>query len=169
MCLVVQLCPTLQPHGLQSARLLCPWGFSSQGYWSGLPCPPPGDLPNPGIEPSSPPLQVDSLPSEPPGKPCGSYAICLSLSDSCRLTFHCHHFTSDHSTVFPLPSSAEPSTRKVASTKQVFNEAPDIGLSILFASVTHSSPPPGDMDKEVTHSGKSAQNQHTEIPCIPIH
>ena len=36
---------------------------------SGLPCPPPGDLPNPGIEPGSPALQVDSLPSEPPGKP----------------------------------------------------------------------------------------------------
>ena len=35
------------------ARLLCPWGFSRQGYWSGLSCPPPGDLPNPGIEPIS--------------------------------------------------------------------------------------------------------------------
>ena len=36
---------------------------------SGLPCPPPGDLPNPGIEPRSPALQMDSLSSEPPGKP----------------------------------------------------------------------------------------------------
>ena len=34
-------------------RLLCPWGLSRQEYWSGLPCPPPGDLPNPGIEPES--------------------------------------------------------------------------------------------------------------------
>ena len=34
-----------------------------------LPCPPPGDLPNPGIKPRSPMLQADSLPSEPPGKP----------------------------------------------------------------------------------------------------
>ena len=41
-------------------------GFSRQEYWSALPCLPPGDLPNPGIKPSS--LQVDSLPSEPPGK-----------------------------------------------------------------------------------------------------
>ena len=41
--------------------------FSSQGYWKGLPCPPPGDLPNPGIKPGSPMLQADSLPSEPPG------------------------------------------------------------------------------------------------------
>ena len=43
-------------------------GFSRQEYWSGLPCPSPGDLPNPGIEHQSPVLQADSLPSEPPGK-----------------------------------------------------------------------------------------------------
>ena len=44
-------------------------GFSRQEYWSGLPFPSPGDLPNPGIEPASPTLQADSLPSESPGKP----------------------------------------------------------------------------------------------------
>ena len=44
-------------------------GFSRQEYWSGLPCPPPGNLPDPGIEPKSPALRTDSLPSEPPGKP----------------------------------------------------------------------------------------------------
>ena len=43
-------------------------GFSRQESWSGLPFPPPGDLPNPGIKPGSPALQPDSLPSEPPGK-----------------------------------------------------------------------------------------------------
>ena len=37
-------------------------GFSKQEYWSGLPCPPPGDLPDPGIEPTSPALQADSEP-----------------------------------------------------------------------------------------------------------
>ena len=37
-------------------------GFSRQEYWSGLPCCPPGDLPDPGIEPASPAWQVDSLP-----------------------------------------------------------------------------------------------------------
>ena len=42
--------------------------FSRQEYWSGLPFPPPGDLPDPGIEPGSPALQVNALPSEPPGK-----------------------------------------------------------------------------------------------------
>ena len=41
--------------------------FSRQAYWSGLPCPSPGDVPNPGMEPGSPGLQVDALPSEPPG------------------------------------------------------------------------------------------------------
>ena len=61
---------SVPPQGLQSSRLLCPWGFSRQEYWSGLPCPPLGVLPNPGIEPRSPTLQGDSLPSEPPGKPC---------------------------------------------------------------------------------------------------
>ena len=35
---------SLRPHGLQPARLLCPWGFSRQEYWSGLPFPPPGEL-----------------------------------------------------------------------------------------------------------------------------
>ena len=44
-------------------------GFSRQEYWSGLPFPSPGDLPDPGIEPRSPALPADSLPSEPPGNP----------------------------------------------------------------------------------------------------
>ena len=43
-------------------------GFPGQEYWSGVPFPSPGDLPDPGIEPRSPVLQADSLPSEPPGK-----------------------------------------------------------------------------------------------------
>ena len=43
-------------------------GFSRQEYWSGLPFPSPGDLPDPGIEPRSPALQADALTSEPPGK-----------------------------------------------------------------------------------------------------
>ena len=44
-------------------------GFSRQEYWSGLPFPSPGDLPNLGIKLESPALQADSIPSEPPGKP----------------------------------------------------------------------------------------------------
>ena len=47
-------------------------GFSRQEYWSGLPFPSPGDLPDPGIKPRSPVLQADALLSEPPGKPITS-------------------------------------------------------------------------------------------------
>ena len=47
-------------------------GFSRKEYWSGLPFPTPGDLPNPGMEPRSPTLRADSSPAEPPGKPCVS-------------------------------------------------------------------------------------------------
>ena len=43
-------------------------GFSRQEYWSGLPFPSPGDLPNRGIKPGSPTLEADALTSEPPGK-----------------------------------------------------------------------------------------------------
>ena len=52
--------------------------FSRQEHWSGLPCPPPGDLPNPGTEPlspTSPALQADSLPTESPGKPLFQYML----------------------------------------------------------------------------------------------
>ena len=52
-----------------SRQAVCPWGFSRQEYWSGLPCPPPGDLLKSGVEPRFPRLQADSLPSEPSGKP----------------------------------------------------------------------------------------------------
>ena len=58
-----------QPHGLLPPTLLCPWWFSRQEYWSGLPCPPLGGLPNPRIKPRSPTLQVDSLPAELSRKP----------------------------------------------------------------------------------------------------
>ena len=58
-------------------------GFSRQEYWIGLPYPPPGAIPNPGIEPespASPALQVDSLPTEPPGKPRERGQHCNSRS-----------------------------------------------------------------------------------------
>ena len=43
-------------------QTLLSMGFSRQEYWSGVPCPPPGDLPYPGVKPGSPALQADSLP-----------------------------------------------------------------------------------------------------------
>ena len=55
--------------------------FSRQEYWSALPFPSPGDLPDPGIEPGSPTLQADTLPSEPPGL---SPFKCLRPSITCE-------------------------------------------------------------------------------------
>ena len=67
--LVAQSCLTLcDPLGVACQTPLSV-EFSRQEYWSGQPLPSPGDLPDPGIKPGSPSLQVDSLPAEPPGKP----------------------------------------------------------------------------------------------------
>ena len=59
----------LRLHGLSPARLLSSWGFSRKEYWSGLPFPSLGDLPDPGMEPGSPALLADPLPSELLGEP----------------------------------------------------------------------------------------------------
>ena len=67
--LVAQSCPTLcDPMDCNPPAPLS-MAFSRQELWSGLPCSSPGDLPDPGIEPSSLASQADSLPSELPGKP----------------------------------------------------------------------------------------------------
>ena len=62
-CVQLFMTHELYPPGSLSVE------FFRQEYWSGLPLPPPGGLPDPGIEPASSALQADSLPSEPPGKP----------------------------------------------------------------------------------------------------
>ena len=62
--LIAKSCPTLATPGTVACQAPPSMGFSRQEYWSGLPFPSPGDLPNPGIEPGSPALQADSLPTE---------------------------------------------------------------------------------------------------------
>ena len=75
LCLVSQSHPTLCDPMDCSHQAPLSMGFLRQEYWSGLPWPPPGDLPNPGIKPRSPALQAgDSLPFEPPGKPSMTFA-----------------------------------------------------------------------------------------------
>ena len=64
---------TVAPQALLSTE------FSRHKYWSGLPCPPPVDIPNPETEPRSLTLQVHSLPFEPPGKPQNTGVGSLSL------------------------------------------------------------------------------------------
>ena len=72
-CLVAKSCPTLCDPIDYSQSGSSVHGIFQARNWSGLPFPSPGDLPNPGIEPRSPALQADALPSEPPGKPISLY------------------------------------------------------------------------------------------------
>ena len=65
--------------GAIACQALLPMGFSMQEYWNGLPCSPPGDLFNPGIKLRSPALWVNSLATEPPGKPKNTGVGSLSL------------------------------------------------------------------------------------------
>ena len=67
--LVVQSCPTLATPWATAHQAPLSMRFSRQGYWSVLPFPSPGDLPNLGTEPRSPALQADSLLTELQGKP----------------------------------------------------------------------------------------------------
>ena len=89
-CLVANLCLPETPWTVAHHAPLS-MGFPRQEYWNGLPFPSPGDLPDPGIEPRSPALQADSLPSEPRGKPIiylGSW-LKLGVSDSKTFLFLC--------------------------------------------------------------------------------
>ena len=89
LCLVAQSCLTLCDPMELSPPGSSVHGYSpmrSQEYWSGLPCPPPGDLSNPRIKLRSPSLQGDSLPSEPPGKPMKTGMGSLSLPQGSFLT-----------------------------------------------------------------------------------
>ena len=77
---------SLQPHGLNPTRLICPWDSPGKNTHSGVSFPSPGDLPNPGVKPRSPALQLDSLPSEPPYFPltakifhCKVICLCFIL------------------------------------------------------------------------------------------
>ena len=67
--LVAKLCPTLEIPWTVACQAPLSMGFSRQEYWSGLPFPSPGGLPDSGIEPRSLTLQADSLPTELQGKP----------------------------------------------------------------------------------------------------
>ena len=74
--------------------------FSRHVYWSGWPCPSPGDLPNPGIEPGSPALQPDTLLSEPPGKPIWKFGQEVKRDTS---SLHLYFFLSQHFILLPPP------------------------------------------------------------------
>ena len=82
MCLVTQSCPTLCDPWTVAHQAPLSMGFSRQEYGSGLPCPSPGDLPHPGIEPMSlmfPAFAGRFFPLLPPRKPC-SNTVCVTHS-----------------------------------------------------------------------------------------
>ena len=79
-------------------------GFSRQEYWSGLPFPSPGDLPDPGIEPGSPALQANTLTSEPPSFPFYCFPLFLGTDHWGRLSYLSLLFFGPlHSNGFILP------------------------------------------------------------------
>ena len=90
---VAQSCPTLTTPWTVAHQAPLSMGFSRQGYWSGLPFPSPGHLPDPGIEPRSPTLRVNSLPAEPQGKAkntgVGSLSLLFPTEESNRGLLHC--------------------------------------------------------------------------------
>ena len=87
----VRLCNTMDCSPLDPLFM----GFSRQEYWRGLPCPPPRDLPHPGIKTTStasPALQMDSLPLSHPGSPkttveCGKGTVFLKKNSTCYLAY----------------------------------------------------------------------------------
>ena len=89
---VARSCPdSLWLHGNVAHQVPLSMKFSRQEYWNGLPFLSPGDLLNPGVEPGSPALQVDSLLSEPPGKTTleltWNFAVDTLLKLVCRVSF----------------------------------------------------------------------------------
>ena len=83
--LVAQLCPTFCNPMDYSLLVSSVNGILQEEYWSGLPFPSPGYLPNPGIEPGCPALQEDPLWSEPPGKSASTEA--QSIKEKLTNTF----------------------------------------------------------------------------------
>ena len=83
--LVAKSCPTLVTPWTVACQAPLSMRFSRQEYWSGLPLPPPGHLPDPGIEPGSLASQADSSPTEHKGSPC-AHNPCLKSHMTVRRT-----------------------------------------------------------------------------------
>ena len=96
-------------------------GFSRQEYWSGLPFPSPGDLPDPGIDPE---FQADALTSKPPGKPIYMYIyICVCM----------YIYTYTHTHIHTLPF--EPSSHLPSSCPCRLSQSTQAGFPMLEASL----------------------------------
>ena len=89
VCSITQSCPALCNPRTVANQAHLSMGFSRQEYWTGLPCPPPGVLPNPRIESASPALAGGLFATEPPGKPEGVpwIRIVILRYKSCSLSW----------------------------------------------------------------------------------
>ena len=98
---VTKSCLTLATPWTIACQAPLSVGYSRQEYWSGLPFPSPGDLPNPGIEPRPPALQADSLPPELQGKPWSLLIRVLIPSQG----LYTHNLITSQRHSFQIPSS----------------------------------------------------------------
>ena len=140
------------------AKLLYPWGFSRQDYWSGLPCPLPGDLPNPGIEPES--LMSPALAS--------GFFTTSATREALKSVIHIHIFPPSGTTFPPHPTSL------VILLLFIFNLKIFLNWHIIALQVQHESaicmhisphswaslsPPP------ISHPSRSSQSTKLSSLC----
>ena len=134
-------------------------GFSRQEYWSGLPFPSPGDLPDPGIEPWSPTFQADTLTSEPPGKSftCQTYTFTMYTKDLfgskvlLNSVFLFHYILGDLKLLIPL---------SLLSYSFIYN-----ALTLVFLFTPH---PPFCAHFFYTHCMFSSVTQSCPTLCNPM-
>ena len=111
-------------------------GFSRQEYWSGLPFPSPGDLPDPGIKPRSPASQADAFTSEPPGKPTTKKGILSPLLYSMNQSQVSDAIQPSHP--LPFPSLPAPNPSQHQSLFQSVNSS-QAGVSALVSFLPKKS------------------------------
>ena len=134
---------------MNPTRLLCPWGFFRREYWSKLPCPSSGDLPDPEIEPSSPALQADSLLSELPEKPKMALVMLERKKVKVKSLSHVRLFVTPWTVAHQAPPSMEFSRQEYQSELPFPSpgDLPDPGIeprSPALRADTLLSEPPGN-------------------------
>ena len=150
------------PHGLWPISLLCPWDFSRQEYWSGLACPPSGDLSNPRMEPKSPALQADSLLSEPPGKSCIMHneLINNSFNNSPQLEKE----MATHSSVLAwrIPRTGEPVGLPSMGSHRVGHDWSNLAVAALIIRKMKKNPRKGCLEK----MGRAFCERNKRLRCF---
>jgi len=153
--LVAQSCLTLC-NPMDQALLSI--GLSRQEYWSGLPFPSPGDLPDPGIEPRSPALQADSLLSELPGKPIQYVSKFRKLSNG--------HRTGKGQFSFQSQRRAMPKNVQITIQLPSFHMILKIMLKILQVRLQQYKNQELPNVQAEFQQGRGIRNQIANISCI---